>query len=422
MDASIRGGAGPKVLIVTQRLDLGGTEKHLVRILPRLRAEGIDASLFVLSRGGQLEPQLAAAGVPLAGPPASARGRRNLVRAWWTLLRHLRAHKPGIAHFFLPEPYLVGSLAALAAGTEALVMSRRSLAHYQARHPILARLEWRLHRRARALIANSTAVLAELARETDDVHKLGLIFNGVELPVRGDAQARLTARQRFGVAPDALLLAIVANLIGYKGHGDLLEALARAGPKLPAGWRLLVAGRDDGEGATLRMRAAALGLAGNVIFAGERPDADAVYAAADIFVLASHEEGFSNSLLEAMAHGLPVVATAVGGNLDAVVAGETGLLVPVHTPAAMAAAIVELAIAPGLRTQLGEAARRRIERLFSLDACVAGYANLYRGLAGGLAAPVRELIAATALAASPASGDPGRAPGAAAAARSADPV
>jgi glycosyltransferase involved in cell wall biosynthesis len=192
--------------------------------------------------------------------------------------------------------------------------------------------------------------------------------------------ARRIARRVFGFADDCLVLAIVANLIGYKGHADLLDALAFAHSRLAVDWRLLAVGRDDGEGARLRQRAEALGIAPHIWWAGERQDVAQFFAAADIVVVASHEEGFSNSLIEAMAHGLPVVATAVGGNLDAVVAGETGLVVPSRAPAAMADAIVALAAESALRAGMGDAGRQRAAAEFGLDACVAGYLALYRKL------------------------------------------
>ena len=120
----MRGLAQPRVLFVTTRLAMGGTERHLLRILPRLRRRGIDASLFLLERGGLLEDELASSGVAIAGP------RRRLPRwihglaAGWHLRRYVRQHRPDIVHFFLTEPYLVGSLAV--AGLHPLrIMSRR---------------------------------------------------------------------------------------------------------------------------------------------------------------------------------------------------------------------------------------------------------------------------------------------------------
>ena len=172
----------------------------------------------------------------------------------------------------------------------------------------------------------------------------------------------------------------VANLIAYKGYRDLLEALASIAASLPKQWKLVAVGRDEGIGADLMRYAATLGLSENILWLGERDDVQDILAAADVFTLASHQEGFSNALIEAMVHGLPTIATAIGGNLDAVVDGQTGLLVGVKEPEQLAAAILKLALDPNLRQSYGAAARARVQSQFSLKACVARYENLYRGL------------------------------------------
>ena len=112
-----------------------------------------------------------------------------------------------------------------------------------------------------------------------------------------------------------------------------------------------------------------------------------------MFILPSHQEGFSNALLEAMAARLPVVATAIGGNSDAVVDGETGSLVPVRDPRVLAVAILRLAQDPDLRVNFGEAGRRRVELHFSLQACVDRYERLYRALGEADPLPVSVILA-----------------------------
>jgi glycosyltransferase involved in cell wall biosynthesis len=118
-----------------------------------------------------------------------------------------------------------------------------------------------------------------------------------------------------------------------------------------------------------------------VILPGELPGSRQIYAAADIGLLASHTEGFSNSLIEGMAAGLPMIATAVGGNLDAIIHGETGILTPVLAPERLAVAILTLAHDADLRARLGAAARATAENRFSLDACVSAYERLWREMA-----------------------------------------
>jgi glycosyltransferase involved in cell wall biosynthesis len=156
---------------------------------------------------------------------------------------------------------------------------------------------------------------------------------------------------------------------------------------LPAPWRLLCAGRDTGIGAGLGARARELGLGASVEWLGERADVHGLLAASDLGVLPSHQEGFSNSVLEGMAAGLPMVVTAVGGNVEAVEDGVSGVLVPPRDPAALGAAILGLARDPERRGRLGAAARQRATGVFSQDACVARYVRLYTALIQD--APVR---------------------------------
>lgn len=372
----------PRILVVAPRLDLGGTEIHLSRVLPLLCAHGLDVSVFAVAPGGRLEPRLTEAGVPvLSGIESGPRILRDLV-AVVALRKAIERIKPDILHCFLAEPYLIGSLAGIRTGV-IRIMSRRSLANYQDNHPLLGSVERRLHRATHALIGNSIAVAEQLRVECSNLEKVAVIYNGVEIPSPQDRQARDSQRRALGIADDAFVMIIIANLIGYKGHADLLAALAGARANLAEPWCILMVGRDNGLGESLRGQAEQLGIAPNIRWLGERTDVSPLLAAADVGILSSHEEGFSNSLLEKMAAGLPVVATRVGGNMDAVEDGMTGLLVPPHDPPALGAAIVTLRDDVQRRMSFGAAARLRVERLFSLETCVQRYLTLYRGLLGG---------------------------------------
>jgi glycosyltransferase involved in cell wall biosynthesis len=286
----------------------------------------------------------------------------------------------------------VGSLASAGLGGMVRLMSRRSLSDYQRNHPLLARVERWLHGHVDALIGNSTEVAAQLVEECGEPQKVGVIHSGIELQQLSTPEHRNACRRALGIAAEAFVIAVIANLIPYKGHDDLLDALGQVRTRLGGDWRLMLIGRDDGIGAALKAKAHSLGIAGNILWLGERSDTQNLLAAADLGVLPSHEEGFSNSLIEKMASALPVVATRVGGNSDAIVDGESGRLVPVRDAAALGAAIVALYEDPGLRARMGAAARLRVERFFSLDACVRRYLNLYGGIIGNRVAPVAELI------------------------------
>jgi glycosyltransferase involved in cell wall biosynthesis len=260
-------------------------------------------------------------------------------------------------------------------------MSRRSLDHYQRNHPMLAFIERWLHGWTSVLLGNSKAVVGQLEREAGRSDKIGLIHNGVVLSDLPDRTEREKARVTLGLTEPVFVIAIVANVLSYKGYEDLLKALALVASALPNPWKLLAVGRDEGLGEQLRAYAATHGISDHVSWLGERDDVPRILAAADTFVLPSHQEGLSNALIEAMAHGLPVIGTAVGGNLDAIVDGVSGQLVAVQDPKALAAAICDLANDMQRRQRLGAAARLRVERMFSIEACVASYENLYRNLA-----------------------------------------
>jgi glycosyltransferase involved in cell wall biosynthesis len=271
------------------------------------------------------------------------------------------------------------------------IMSRRSLSGYQQNWPMVARVERLLHGRMDAVTGNSGAVVGQLRAEGIPEAKLRLIYNGIDIDAR--PPSRVAARQQLDIDPDAFVGVIVANLIPYKGHHDLINGLATVRHQLPYPWCMLVAGRDHGLQHELEALAHHHGIAANIQFLGERSDVSRLLAAADIGLLTSHQEGFSNAILEAMAAELPVIVTEVGGNPEAVLHERTGLVVPAQNPGTIGKAVIRLARDPLLRTRLGGAARARVEQEFSLNHCVRAHSELYEALLAKHA-PVKSLSAA----------------------------
>ena len=376
-------------------LDVGGAEMDLVRNLPRLDRRRFRVVVCPLRGGGPLTARLIedgievlsmdSASIPSAAWPAlnAAPYRASVwryLRLARRVARELRAGDFEVVHAILPSAYVIAALANLLAGGRALVMSRLSLSWYQKDYWLLHTLERVvLHRRCHLAIGNSNAILWELRQEgiTDD--KAVLIHNGIDARAFRDAMGeRDTAREQLGVAPDVLVFSAVANLFAYKGHEDLLHALAMAKDRLPPNWRLLAAGRDqNGNLAKLNRMAGELGLSQHVRFLGQQLDTGTILSAADIHVSASHHEGFPNNILEAMAAGLPVVATAVGGVPELISDELTGQLVPPHEPRELAEALLLLARDRGRRLAMGRAARRRVELHFPIERSVAAFADAY---------------------------------------------
>ena len=376
-----------RLLFVIGSLNCGGAERHLSLVAPALRKRGHDVRIQTLTVKGELAPDVEASGVRVAAPPLAPltgclpprlRARVRVLLGGCQLVCHLLAWRPDAVHLFLPHAYLVGGLASLIARVPVRIMSRRSLNHYQDRHRLLARLEYRLHRHMSALVANSRAVCRDLLKEPGaDESRVHLIHNGVDPAVPARRGERDTMRKVLGLAPDEVAMILVANLIPYKGHADLLEALGIAAASMPSAWRVLCVGRDDGIGERLQSRARALGLDGRITWLGSRSDVPQLLAACDVGLLCSHEEGFSNAVLEGMAAGLPMIVTDVGGNAEAVVDGVCGYVVLPRSPQAFAAALVSLVHDKRTRERMGCAALQRVGAHFTLDRCVDEYEALY---------------------------------------------
>ena len=325
-----------------------------------------------------------------------ATGRRLLValRSAIGLARFLRAWRPDAVHYFLPEPYLMGAVLSPFVRAPLRLMSRRSLAVYQSKYPLVRWIERIAHRNTAALLGNSRAVVAELRSETPDHRKIGLIPNGTRMPAEVTEGDRMALERTLDLPERGFTIIVVANLIPYKGHVDLLDALAQVEVRLPDNWRLLVVGRDGGILEDLRRQAERSGIDRHVLWLGERRDVPRLLAIADLAVLASHEEGSPNSLIEAMMCGLPVVATAVGGSAEVVVTGEreTGELVAARDPQALGAAIARLAADPERRAAMGRRGRDRAMAEFSLERCTERYLALYSNLDRIAAGVVQEVL------------------------------
>lgn len=378
-----------KLLYVIGSMELGGAEQHLLRVSTALRVLGFQPEVFAMTPGGPLTQAFIDGGVPVRGvslPKWLARMLRNeRAVAWAGLLYAAFAlfwlywrRRPQIVHFFLPGAYIIGGAVSLFGPRMRRIMSRRSLNLYQAKHALFRRVEHWLHPRMDLICGNSDAVVQNLLSEGVTQDQIRLIYNGVDMTRFANLKSRAQVRDELGVPGDALVFVIVANLIPYKGHSDLFEALGAIRSKLPEPWACLCVGRDDGIGQSLRQQADRLGIGEQIKFLGSRRDVPELLSASDIGILCSHEEGFSNAVLEGMAAALPMVVTNVGGNAEAVVDGKTGRVVAPHSAHELAEALLAVALSPE-RVSMGQAGLSRVESRFSMQACLAAYADLYRG-------------------------------------------
>ncbi len=216
-----------------------------------------------------------------------------------------------------------------------------------------------------AAVSNSIHPFIEKDRGQDP-KKIRTIYYGVDLK-------KYAPRKKKN--DDKIIFGTVARLVHQKGHTFLLDAIPAVLEKYPnARWRFV--GGGDKE-SVLRQQAERLGIAHAVEFTGNQSDVPSFLHSFDVFVLPSLWEGFPNVLLEAMACGLPVIATSVEGTIELVVDDETGILVPKENPQALTAAMMRVLESPNLIEQFGKAGRQRVEEHFSLEKQVREFEELY---------------------------------------------
>jgi glycosyltransferase involved in cell wall biosynthesis len=380
-----------RILYVIGSLELGGAEQHLLRVTRELARRGWKPEVFALTTGGTLSSAFAEAGVPIHGttlPSWVAKLLRNeRAIAWASLLVSMATlwllywrKRPHATHFFLPSAYIVGGLASMLGPPMYRLMSRRSLNHYQAKHRLFTKVEHWLHPRMDVASGNSRAVMMQLREEGFSASKLRLIYNGLDTSTFRACKGRAEVRAELDVGDYALMFVMVANLIPYKGHADLINAFALIQEQLPAQWVCICVGRDDGIQKQLTLQADSAKIRNNIRFIGSRKDVPNILQAADIGVLCSHQEGFSNAVIESMAAGLPLVVTDVGGNSEAVSDNETGYVVASQRPDELGQALLNLALDESRRASFGKAGKARVDELFSLSSCVDNYIEMYQSL------------------------------------------
>jgi glycosyltransferase involved in cell wall biosynthesis len=377
-----------KIAYVLPNIEAGGTEQHVLTLCRLLDRSRYSPSLVTTAGGGALFDAFSAL-VPMKVMGDSARGKRfrstpwEHARAVASLVRILRERRPDILHAYLPAANVIGPLAARLAGVTRVIVSKRSLADYKERFPLLRHTEPFGNRLADVILVNSDAVRRDVERtERHWRGKFRKIYNGVAPIEPWSPDKAMAFRRREGIPADALVALCVSNFYPYKGHEELVEAVARLVTGVPDVIFLLV-GRDSGTMEATRTRIRERGLEGSFRFLGSRSDVPDLLRASDLFVHPSREEGFSNAILEAMAAGLPVVACNVGGNPEVIVDGETGRLAPPRDPERFADAMVELIADESKRKIFGEAGLRRAAERFSLDRMVEEMESLYESLAGG---------------------------------------
>jgi glycosyltransferase involved in cell wall biosynthesis len=365
-----------RVAFCIDNMGIGGTELNALRTAERLDSSRFDVSVVCLQDDGPLLGRYRRQGIPVLTLPLQRLHGVGALRQGMRLARFLVRQHVDIVHSHDVYNNIFATAWARVARTPVVIASRRWLDEMP--RPTLRVVNRYAYRFADCVIANSKTV-ADLLVTDDRVRgdRVAVISNFVDEPAFAPIA---TARRRtlladLGVPPGSVVIGCIARLLPVKDHESLLAAVARLRQRWSS-LRLVLVG--DGESrAALERLTRDLGLTDSVHFAGVRPNEPNLHHLFDISVLCSLSEAFPNSIVEAMAAGKPVVATRVGGIVDAVVDGQTGFLVAPRNPVALADAIEQLLINPGRRRELGAAAARRARAQFHANHVLPSLESLY---------------------------------------------
>jgi len=367
-----------KVLFVLCNLDRGGTETQAVELSKRLSSAGCEVTVATF-QDGPLRSLLQQAGIrtvdfPKKGGLISVRGAYQFLRLW----RFIQKEKFDVVHSHDLWSNLLAVPAAKFARVPVVLSSQRDLAHLYWYTPSRKKVIGRIHRWASGVVVNSSAVSELVHNEFQvPVGRIHLIHNGVAF--ERFVQARTNRKKLLpGINGDATLIVTVANMHSAgKGHYEILEVAQRVKSLFSKAIFLFVG--DGAERSSLEERARTLGVADSVVFLGQRGDIPELLGCCDIFVLASRAEGLPNSILEALATGLPVVATRVGGVPDVIVDEFSGLLVPAQDPNALGDALLRVLGDVELAAKLARGGRERARSRFAFERVVEELESVYEG-------------------------------------------
>lgn len=379
-----------KVVRIIARMNIGGPALHVTYLTEGLGPRGFETvlvsgkenpgegSLVNWARSRGVEPVL----VPEIVGEASLKSRD--VKALIKVYRLLRRERPHIVHTHTAKAGFVGRIAARLAGVPIVVHTY----HGHVLHSYYSFLKtWLLRRMEQALASLSDRLIAVSEQVRQDLieygvapeSKITVIPLGLELEqflqlegVRGEL------RRELGIAQDAPLVGIIGRLAPIKNHRLFLEMAALLAEEFPTA-RFAVVG-DGLLRPELERYATELGLNGRVLFLGWRRDLPRIYADLDVLVISSKNEGTPVSAIEAMASGVPVVATRVGGIPDLIEDQKTGILVEPEDPSALADAVISLLRNPPMARRMGQAAQAHVLEKYTVERLLDDTEKLYREL------------------------------------------
>ncbi|OPY61758.1 MAG: putative glycosyltransferase EpsF [Pelotomaculum sp. PtaU1.Bin065] len=363
-----------RLMHIVYSLEMGGVEKLVVELAKRFDRDRFDVSVCTLTEGGVLRADLEKAGIKVF---TVKKGQGVDYSLFSRLRKHFVEQKPDLVHSHNPAPWLYGAFAAKVSGIRHIVHTEHS--NLPSDEIKMLFLEKILSRISSVIISDSHVVTRRLVEgQKLSPANIVTVVNGIDTERFNVNDRSIELRRSLGIADEEVVIGNVARLEPVKDHSSLLKAfsiLVRNCPRC----RLILAG-DGSLRRELERQTRDLKITESVCFLGMRNDIPSLLSIFDVFVLSSLSEGLPLVLLEAMAAKRPVVATRVGGNIEVVDDGVTGLLVPPNDADTLAHYLSMLTRSPHIRQAMGEKGRLRVKQLFDFEKMLVSYENIYADL------------------------------------------
>ncbi len=355
-----------KIFIIIGSLGIGGTEKQLLMKMNYLK-DKYDFTIILFFRKGELYDSFKKLGIKVVDFSYPSKNLlKKYLSIFFKIFYYIKKNDPKIINLYLPHSYLIFGYLSYLFPNINFLMSRRSLNNYQKKIPFIRFIEkYILHRKMKSILVNSNAIKEQLIKsERVEKGRVQLIYNSVK--------TQKINKQSI----NNINILHLANLIPYKNHKLIIQACNEI--KSISNFRINFVG--DGKYSykkELKKEIKRFGLSNKIQFHGRVKDYLEVTRNADIGVLSSDEEGFSNSILEYMAQGIPVIATNVGGNSEIIDHNKNGFLVKKNDFNEFAKYLKILILNRGLRLKFGKRGFEKVKNNFNVRKNMEKYNKIY---------------------------------------------
>ena len=358
----------------------GGTERHIFEVTKRLDRDKYIPFVCCLKLKKRMKEVFKENDVQVMELPLQKIYGFQAIKYGMKLIEFIKKEKIKIIQTFHILPDLYVPIVAKIAGTPVIISSRRDLGFDRKKGHLF--VQKGINVLVDKIIVNSNAVKKTLIRnEQVSSLKITKIYNGVEMKNNKSIVDGQALRKKMGIEPSCFVVGLLSNMNPIKGCKYFVDACPIIMKQVPNTKFLIVGGGPLME--ELKKRIRDLGVLKHTIFTGHLLNGTDYLSMMDVSVNSSLSEGFSNTILESMASGVPMVATQVGGNPEALVDGKTGLLVPPGDSSAIANAVIRILRDRTQPESMGKCAKKHAEEVFSMEKMMSEIENLYESLTNG---------------------------------------